>query len=116
MMFWNLSPNVSCSASVTQLADTSTLRIGSLLDFSEPGSQSVEVMSVTLGQPMEQSTSPGPSSHNNTIELGCGNVDQLLAADSEEETDETQDEDHLLSESEEEKESPEKPLSWAEDE
>jgi hypothetical protein len=66
---------------------------------------------------MEQTSSP-PSSPNNNTELGCGNVDTLLATDSDEETDATLEEDlsGLLSESEEEKESPELPLNWADDE
>jgi hypothetical protein len=74
-------------------------------------------MSVTMDQPMDQTSNPGPSSPNKTIELGCGNIDTLLAADSDEETDATQEDDlsALLSKSEEEKETPEKPLNWAED-
>jgi tRNA-binding EMAP/Myf-like protein len=114
------SQNLSCSASVDNLEDTSSnLRIGSTVKLSEPGSQTVEVMSVTMDQPMDQNTDPGPSSSpNDTIELGCSN-DDLLAADSDDETQATQDDHHLLSESEEEdKVSPEEPLStrWADDE
>jgi hypothetical protein len=114
------SQNLSRSASVDNLGDTSSnLRIGSTIKLSEPGSQTVEVMSVTMDQPMDQTTDPGPSSSpNDTIELGCSN-DDLLAADSDDETQATQDDHHLLSESEEEdKVSPEEPLStrWADDE
>ncbi len=105
------SQNVSRSASVNQLADPSTLRFGSNINISEPGSATVEVMSATIDQPMDQTPNPGPSFPNTTIGLGCSNVDHLLAAGSDEETDATQEDDlsALLSESEEEKESPENP-------
>jgi hypothetical protein len=70
-------------------------------------------MSATIDQPMDQTSNPGPSFSNETIKLGCSNVDTLLAAGSDEETDTTQENDllALLSKSEEEKESPEKPFS-----
>jgi hypothetical protein len=111
------SQNASCSASVTQLADTSTLRIGSLLDFTEPESETVEVMSVT-DQPLEPSSNPGPSSTDDQNESVIGQINNLLAEDSDEETDATQDEDlsAMLSESKEEKESPELPFNLADDE
>ena len=79
----------------------------------------MDVMSVTIDQPMDHTTDPGPSSSPNdtiTLDLGCS---ELLAADSDEETEATQEDHHLLSESkEEDKESPEEPLStrWADDE
>jgi hypothetical protein len=109
--------NASRSSSVIQLADPSTLRIGSNLNISEPGCTTVEVMSATMDQPMDQTSNPGPSSPNKNIELGCCNVDTLLAEDWDEETDATQEDDlsALLSESEEEMESPEKPFNWAYD-
>jgi hypothetical protein len=116
------SQNPSCSSSVTNLPDPSlNLRIESTIKLSEPGSAAVEVMSVTTGdQPMDETANPGPSSSpDNTIELGCSNNDHLLAADSgEEETDEPPGDSHLLSDSEEEKKSPEDPLtiSWSDDE
>ena len=113
------SQNISQSSSVTNLADTSTLRIGSSLDFSKLGSNTVEVMSVTVDQPMDHTTNPRPSSPSDHIELGCSSDEHLLAADSDEETEATQDDDHLLSESEDdEKKLPEEPLktSWSEDE
>jgi hypothetical protein len=75
-------------------------------------------MSATIDQPMDQTLNPGPSSPNNTIGLGYSNDKHLLAAGSDEETDATQEGDlsALLSESEEEKESPEMPFCWADDE
>jgi hypothetical protein len=83
------------------------LWIGSTLELSEPGSETVDVMSVTIDQPMDHTTDPGPSSSpSDTIELGCS---ELLAADSDEETEVIPDDDHLLSESEEETELPEVP-------
>jgi hypothetical protein len=83
------------------------MRIGSILDVPVPGSEVVEVMSVTVDQPMDQDIDPGPSSSpSDTIELGCS---ELLAADSDEVTEVTPDDDHLLSESEEETELPEVP-------
>ena len=113
------SQNLSRSPSTSNLVDTSTMRIGSILDFPVPGSEVVEVMSVTVDQPMDQDIDPEPSSPpSDTIELGCSN-DDLLAADSEEETEVTQDDDHLLSESEEETEPPpEEPTvtRWEDDE
>ncbi len=65
-------------------------------------------MSATIDQPIDQTSNPGPSSPNTTIGLGCSNDEHLLAASSDEETDATQEDDlpALLSESEEEKESP----------
>lgn len=108
--FW--SQNASCSTSVTQLSDTSTLRIGSLLDFTESGSETVEVMSVT-DQPMEPPPNPGPSSADDPNASVIGQINNLWAADSDEETDATQDQELLLSESEEEKKSPELPFNWA---
>ena len=113
------SQNPSCSSSVYNLEDTSlNLRIGSTVKISEPGSERVEVMSVTLDQPMDHTTDPGPSSPSDHIELGCSTDELLLAADSDEETEATQEDAHLLSESEGEKESPEEPLRtrWADDE
>jgi hypothetical protein len=111
------SQNVSHSASVTQLEDTSTLRIGSKVAISEPGSTAVDVMSATIDQPMDQTINPGPSCPNDTIELGCSSDDHLLAAGSDEETDATQEDDlsALMSECEEEKEPPETPLRWADE-
>jgi hypothetical protein len=114
------SQNPSCSSSVTNLEDTSlNLRIGSTVKISEHRSERVEVMSVTTDdQPMDQTIDPGPSSSpNDTIELGCS-PDELLAADSDVETEVTQEDDHLLSESEEETESPEEPRNtrWARNE
>ena len=112
------SQNLSRSPSVANLVDTSTMRIGSILDIPVPGSEVVEVMSVTVDQPMDQDIDQGPSSPpSDTIELGCSN-DDLLAADSDEEADDTQGDDHLLSESEEETEPPpeEATTRWADDE
>ena len=113
------SQNVSQSSSVTNLTDTSlNLRIGSTLKLSEPGSNTVELMSVTLNQPIDQTTDPRPSSPDDHIELGCSSDEHLLAADSEEETEATQEDDHLLSESEDdEKKLPEEPLKtiWSDD-
>jgi hypothetical protein len=82
------SQNPSRSASVTQLEDTSTLRIGSNLNTSEPGSETVEMMSATIDQPMDTTINPGPSSPDDTIELGCS-TDLLAAGSDEEETDVT---------------------------
>ncbi len=116
------SQNPSCSSSVTNFVDTSlNLRIGSTVKISEPGSERVEVMSVTTDdQPMDETANPGPSfSPDDYIELGCKTDDHLLAADSdEEEAVVAPEDDHLLSESEEEMESPAKiPLTrWAADE
>jgi hypothetical protein len=109
--------NSSRSQSMNQLADTSTLRIGSLIDFSGTRSAEVEVMSFT-DQPMEPTPIPGPSSTNDHSESVLGLINNLLTEDSEAELDNDTDEDlsGLLSESEDEKESPKLPLNWAEDE
>jgi hypothetical protein len=71
------SQNASRSASMTQLVDTSTLRIGSLLDVSEPGSGKVEVMSVT-DQPMDQPSNPGPSSTDTNCNTHNDHRDNFL--------------------------------------
>jgi hypothetical protein len=114
------SQNISRSPSVANLVDTSTMRIGSILDIPVPGSEAVEVMTVTTDdQPMDQTIGPEPSSSpNDVIELGCSQ-DDLLAENSEEESEVTPDDSHLLSESEEETEAPpEGPTvtRWADDE
>jgi hypothetical protein len=67
---------------------------------------------------MDHTTDPRPSSPSDHIELGCSSNKQLLAADSDEETEATQEDNHLLSESEdEEKKLPEESLktSWSDD-
>jgi hypothetical protein len=111
--------NASRSSFVTQLADPSTLRIGSNSNISEPGSATSGGDVHHDRSAMNQTSNPGPSSLNETIELGCSNVDTLLAAGSDEETDATQEEDlsAFLPESEEEKDLPaEKPFSWVDNE
>jgi hypothetical protein len=115
------SQNPSSSASVNKLEDTSSnLRIGFNLNISKPGSTAVEVMSITTDQPMDETANPaGPfSSPDNTIELGCSNDDHLLAAASDKEETDAPGDDHVLSDSEEEKKSPEDPLTigWSDDE
>jgi hypothetical protein len=100
------SQNSSRSGSITQLVDPSTLRIGSPQRISGANS-TVEVMSVTTDQPLENQLNPEPSSVDEQSELVISQINNPLANNSDADMTE------LLSGSEDEEETPDPPFNWA---